>query len=620
LAEPKRWDRVPQSQWVALGFVLGLGGGCFALDAYSCTSSADCTSGAEGTCVEDRCAYAADDCDSGLRFSDLAGSLAGECVDEDAAVGSGETGTDGGDESGDSGEPPASCDALDCGPGACIPVDGVPACACDAYHFAIGDPPTACVLDPCEAHRCFFVDADSGDDAGAGTRDDPWRTLGSAVDSLRAQMMPGDHVLLRRGARWGGVLALDGIVGSDAGSIVVGGYGPLADGRPIVAGVTVSNSTYVTVRDLEVDGSGGAMAGVEVTHADNVVILNNDVHDTVGEGIGVHEGAENTVVADNVVRSVESASPDTDKNGISVAHVWWNGNSTDIGDHHFVIDNVYVASAPGGPESTDRGIVVANRDGGGDFKLLGNRISGVVSQPLWVQAEGYAWIAHNDIATDGMPSGTPSQGGWQAGIIVSHTSHNMVLGNRVFGSATAMIVGAGAGDAEVVVRNNTFAGGIAGWTTWLGEAYGTYENNLVVLTDGFAVASPGFGELEPLATRANAYVSTSGCTFAEQSDFDTPIDFAAWQAQGQDADSTCGAVPGVDAMPSVPADATTWQEADFAALTPASDWERCAEPAGARDCDGNRVVTSIPVWTSLPENGGLGWEGPLFVRQRYPIQ
>lgn len=606
--------------WVALGFALGLGGGCFALETYSCSSDADCTSGTTGTCVEDHCAYEAEDCESGLRFSDLAGALAGQCVDDEAMGGSGETGDDDDDDDDSTGDPPASCDDLDCGPGACIPVGGVPACACDPFYFAIGDPPTACVEDPCEAHRCFFVDADAGSDAGAGTRDDPWQTLGGAVDSLRAQMMPGDHLLLRRGAQWDEVLAVEGIVGSDAGEIVFGGYGPLTDRRPVVRGATVSNSTYATVRDLEVDGSGGTIAGIDVTHADHIVIVNNDVHDSATEGIGVHEGAENTVVADNFVHDVVAGPKTLDKNGIAVANVWWSNNSTDIGDHHFIIDNVYVAAPPEDPEATDRGIVVANRDGGGDFKILGNRITGVVSQPLWVQAEGYAWIAHNDIATTGMPSGPPSTGAWQAGILVSHASHNMVLGNRVFGTSTAMIVGAGAGDTEVVARYNTFEGGVSGWTTWLGEAYGTYENNLVVLTDGFAAASPGFGMLDSLDTRANAYVSASGCTFAEEADLGNPIDFAAWQALGLDAESTCGVVPGIDGAPSVPADASVWQEADFDAITPAPDWDRCDAPAGARDCDGNATVTSIPIWTTLPENGGLGWEGPLFVQQRYPIQ
>src|SRR5690606_10556918 len=119
----------------------------------------------------------------------LAGGKSGQCVD---AQGMGSAGGTGGL------DPSDPCEAIDCGAGRCVAVDGAPTCACDPDHYALEDT-LRCTLDPCGAHRCFFVDAQDGNDDAPGTSEQPWRSLAGAMQAFVEGQQPGDHLLLRRG-------------------------------------------------------------------------------------------------------------------------------------------------------------------------------------------------------------------------------------------------------------------------------------------------------------------------------------------------------------------------------------------------------------------------------------
>ncbi len=588
-------------------------GGCYGLDPFLCGTDDDCSTSDNGICLPQGCAYPADDCPSGLRYSDLAiAAAADSCVSPDGSS-SGETdeGTDTAQTTGVA----ADCDAVDCGAGECVLAEGAAVCSCGTGQYSVPGP--TCADDPCLFTRCFFVDADAPA-GGDGSSDAPWQTLGDAGNALATQQQPGDHVLLRRGARWIEGLKLSGLVGTDAAPIVIGAYGDVAAGMPSVAQVWIEESTYLTVRDLEVDGRDfDARSGIRAEFVDHLIVRDNHVHDVVGEGIGMHYGAEHTVLVGNRVEGVSPLEAGRDLNLIVVADDWWDSNTTDIGDHHYIIDNTLIGQVPESEDSTDRGIVFSNRDGVGDFKVLGNRLTGVRRQGLWFQGSGYAWVMHNEIGdVSEAPLEPPTAGDWNAAVIVSHGAAVRMLGNRVFSAGNPFLMGAGGGRCEFEVRSNTFAGGGDGWTVWLGQARGVFEDNLIIPDPQAAsLLSSDYAEYEGLELRDNAYAS-AGCAMGLFGE--APLDFAAWQSLGFDEGSACAVVPGVSAAIDVPPDPESWPA--FESLTPATNWERCANPAGALDCAGEPTVGAVESWPQMPDNGGRGWEGPAIVLQRYPIE
>ena len=550
---------------------------------------------------------------SGLRYSDLAvGTIAGACVVPEEQGTS--TGTTTGDaDASESGGEPVGCDAVDCGAGDCVMVDEQAACACGEGLHAVAGP--TCVDDPCEFARCFYVDADAPE-GGDGSIESPWSTLDALEAEFPALQQPGDHIMLRRGARWGDSLLLDDIVGTEDAPIVLGAYGEGA--APVLARVRVFNSTFVTVRDLEIDGTGfEGYSGIRAQFVDHLIVRDNYVHDVVGEGIGMHYGAEHTVIIGNRVERVHPAETSPDPGLIMVSDDWWDGNTTDIGDHHFIVDNVLVGLPPVVEDATDRGIVLSNRDGVGDFKVLGNRITGVVRQGLWFQGSGYGWILHNAIGgIDGASFMPPSGGGWWGAMIVSHDSKVRVRGNQVFSASMPFIVGAGGAVAEFEVEGNTFAGGAEGWTLWLGEARGQVHDNLIVPDPQAAVhQTDGLERLENLALSNNVYASETCATgvFGE-----APMDFEQWLSMGFEEGSVCELVPGVSSVADFPNNPANWGAIE--GLVPDASWDRCNAPVGALDCEGEPTQRGLRTWPSMPDNGGRGWEGPALVRARYSIE
>lgn len=104
----------------------------------------------------------------------------------------------------------------------------------------------------------YYVDALRGNDEGTGTSvDGAWRTLSRAS---QLKLLPGDQLLLRRGATYDGELEISGS-GQPGQRILVGAYGEGA--APVVRGydqskyaVHILNSSYLTLTGLHIVNTG----------------------------------------------------------------------------------------------------------------------------------------------------------------------------------------------------------------------------------------------------------------------------------------------------------------------------------------------------------------------------
>lgn len=121
---------------IAVGLVLGALASC--VDAsYRCEDDSECSLASDGRCeAPGYCSYPDDGCESGRRFSRVAGALAERCTDPDGGIADGSTSTGAtGDPSGDSGEtttgPSAMCgDAVVEAPEQCDDPDDTLAIGC----------------------------------------------------------------------------------------------------------------------------------------------------------------------------------------------------------------------------------------------------------------------------------------------------------------------------------------------------------------------------------------------------------------------------------------------------------------------------------------------------------
>lgn len=143
--------------------------------------------------------------------------------------------------------------------------------------------------------RSYYLDADHGDDAAAGTSAaTAWRTVERA-STLR--LGPGDRLLLRRGGRWTGQLIITA-QGTASARAVVGAYGP-GSTRPRIdaagtaeSAVLVKDSTYLTVSGLELTNTNGDTvyrSGLIIRCTDmgevpGLTVRDLLVHDTDGAG------------------------------------------------------------------------------------------------------------------------------------------------------------------------------------------------------------------------------------------------------------------------------------------------------------------------------------------------
>lgn len=212
--------------------------------------------------------------------------------------------------------------------------------------------------------------APGGDDAGAGTRAAPWRTLAAAADRAR----PGDTVWLTDGTwrerlritRSGTASAPIRFAAAPGASPVIDGAG-LALGKDLEGVVDVRNAEWIEVAGLRVTNAGpdeGA-AGIYAGHCDHVTIRGCATAHTASSGIGIwwsrhvlvdgndvadacHGGSQECVsiagcdgfeVRNNVVH--DGVSPDHGGEGIDAKH-GANGRVHHNRVHHIVRLGIYV--------------------------------------------------------------------------------------------------------------------------------------------------------------------------------------------------------------------------------------------------------------------------------------
>ena len=111
----------------------------------------------------------------------------------------------------------------------------------------------------CPAHaETFYLNSLNGKDSNTGqASDQAWKSLSKANTN---QLKPGDSLVLNRGGRFEGGLALT-LEGTAEKPITIATYGeghaPIIDAKGFIAGVYLKNSHHVIVKDLEITADGG---------------------------------------------------------------------------------------------------------------------------------------------------------------------------------------------------------------------------------------------------------------------------------------------------------------------------------------------------------------------------
>lgn len=164
---------------------------------------------------------------------------------------------------------------------------------------------------PALAVRTFYV-APHGSDAGPGTLERPWRTVGRAVAALG----PGRRVLLRSGTYRERIELARG--GNADARAEVAAY---PEEKPVVVGRLKISADFVRVTGLVVDGSGGGAydSAVYVGGARSVEISGCEIRNATGSGVFV--GDEGAPSRD--VRIVRSWIHDNGKDDFHDHAIYW---------------------------------------------------------------------------------------------------------------------------------------------------------------------------------------------------------------------------------------------------------------------------------------------------------
>lgn len=586
----------------ALLLAMQLLAACISREQLVCTEATQCSLHDGGQCIDGGCAYPDDACPSGQRFSGLAGLQADECVPVTADdSGSGTTGP---------GEP-AACSGVDCsGAGTCVLIDEEPTCACAPGYFMVG---LECLLDPCDHVACHFVDDIAGDDANDGSRGAPWRSL-ARVSQAIAEAQPGDHFLLRRGGVWGDAdggyrLTIANATGTAEAPIVVGAFGPLADGAPRIApgNAHITASSHVELRDLDIEDDPtltelsdlfGHRPCVGVQQSDHVLVLDNRLTGCDSRGVWVYEGSSYTAIVGNeVIGALNDA--------IGVIDSTWVDPPIRIGPHHWVLDNRTELATLGGIQV----FIGATDPPLGDVKVVRNRVSDSADVGIGLYTAGWAWVADNTVAR------TLGSESWEGGISVGAEGGVQVSGNVVFETGGNGLSLGGNARAE---SNTVIHDGSLGHVIMLGAtAQLTASKNLLWSRGGSDLLRllSGLPPEHVVALDGQWYVgeSAADCHFRDNL---MSYDLETWRAQtGFDQSSVCAPIPGFGAFATgIPTAA--WDSAFMAAFVPPDAWSACDAPIGAFDCDAQRSGPPLEPQSGLD---GLGWPGPLVVQQRYAL-
>ncbi len=166
----------------------------------------------------------------------------------------------------------------------------------------------------------------AGSDIAIGSQSHPWRTVGRAS---RADLVPGDQVLLERGGRYDGTLRIRGS-GVPGNRVRVGSWG---DGDlPVVTGGCVQvDGSWVTVQTVRTESCDWSGIGISGDH--DTVVDSASTHNVTG--IYVRPGADDAIVKrnrvfDNRRMSVNTPGGNDDSGAFGVlvrgdrARVAWN--------------------------------------------------------------------------------------------------------------------------------------------------------------------------------------------------------------------------------------------------------------------------------------------------------
>ena len=625
-----------RSNVVARTFALALFGivvgACIARDRLVCSDDTQCTLRDGGMCIDGGCAYPDGDCPSGYRYSDFAGEHAGQCVDDDVAEGSStaittsaSTSTSAMDSSGspessgstgelgttdDTGPNPSVCDGVTCsGNGTCVPIDDAPTCACAPGYFGVE---LECMLDPCDSVTCYFVDDVGGDDANDGSRELPWRTLGR-LSMAFADAQPGDHYLLRRGGVWGDVdggyrITIANVEGTEAAPIVVGAYGPLEDGAPrLYPGlVRIAHASHIVLRDLDIEDSPddpelfdlfGNRPCVWLDDSDHIVVQDNAIASCNARGVWVSYGSSYTTTVGNSIRGCGN-------DGVSIVDLTWVDLIPRVGPHHWVIDNRIESSGA----ASITAVIQSEEVMVGDAKIVRNQVSDSGTFGIQSATSGYTWIVDNVVAR---AMGTDT---WMGAVTISAAGDAQLTGNIAFEHAGNGIhlQHAARVEANTIVHGSAVGHAIV--VDDLGALTGT--NNLVWASEGDSVHVDAGAAVDHIVMLDGQVYGDELCSFSAAS---TMYDLASWRrTTGFDLSSTCELVPDFGNFdPGVRIE--DWDAAFMDAFVPDSTWKHCADPVGARDCDGQARGPTIEPIPGFDESNGVGWAGPLIVRQRYDV-
>lgn len=616
---------------VALALLGIVAGACIARDRLACSDETQCTLHDDGVCIDGGCAYPDGDCPSGYRYSDFAGAHAGRCVEDDVAEGSstaitttaststGSLDSSGAPESSGTSEPgttddtgpnPSVCDGVTCsGNGTCVPIDDAPTCACAPGYFGIE---LECVLDPCDSVTCYFVDDVAGDDANDGSREMPWRTLGR-LSMAFADAQPGDHYLLRRGGLWGDAdggyrISIANVEGTEDAPIVVGGYGPLEDGAPrLFPGlVRMVNASHIVLRDLDIEDSPNdpelaALFGnrpcVWLDDSDHITVQDNRIASCNARGVWVSYGSSYTTTIGNTIRGCGN-------DGVSVVDLTWLDPIPRVGPHHWVIDNRIEASGA----ASITAVIQSEEVMAGDAKIVRNYVSDSGTFGIQSATTGYTWVVDNVV---GRAMGTDS---WMGALATSAAGDAQLTGNIAFEHAGngIHVQNAARVEANTIVHDSAVGHAIA--VDNLGALRGT--GNLVWARSNDSVRVQVGTAADHITMLDGQVYGDEQCSFSAAA---TSYDLASWRrATGFDLSSTCELVPDFgDFQPGVAL--ADWDATFMDAFVPASTWTHCADAVGARDCDGQARGPGIEAIPGYDESNGVGWAGPLVVRQRYDV-
>ncbi len=494
------------------------------------------------------------------------------------------------------------------GHGRCVPVDGVATCACDPDYYRRD---LACLADPCEFEgTCYYVDADGGNDSNPGTRDQAWRSIDRVEDAM-GDLGPGDYVLFRRDRSWTATATLDvrGIHGAPGRPITFAAYGQGA--RPKFKAIRPDGVSHVTFQYLESVGSDGGPC-INVSRSSYVTLWGIHAHDCANNGLHYGTASEYGVMIDNRVWDIPA-------NDALVVHSPSTVNDeTRVRDHFWIVDNV----VPGNIAEQPVDIATGNDDfdGSRDLKIVGNVLTGGGNGCIAIgHGSSVAWLVGNIIGNC-----TRTETAWAIGIGGTHRersgNHFRVVGNVVFHNlmSSIQINGEDPSITRAFIQYNTLVNAIGRRATIRSSIRSeiVFEHNIVWPTGGQAhVQLRAIEDVE--AMNDNFYLPSDNpdCRILGQSLDD-------WSANtGFDTRSSCAAIAGIE-EPSIAeaADADTWKSAEFLShFIPDASWQGCADPSGAFDCDGQQHIEFLP-FANYDDNDGYGWEGPLAVRQRYPMR